>query len=158
MPTTTPSSLLTAATALCNTLSQSPPPQLPTILQHFTATATAHEHGLPQLTPFLGRELPIPDYFTILADNLSFRNMRFKEYIVDEANSKVFVRGTGRFVWTATGEAWDECFVYLLDFFEDAGGVWKVGRYQVWGDSGAAYLARVGELKNVLGEEREGDG
>ncbi|CUS12636.1 unnamed protein product [Tuber aestivum] len=156
MPTPTASPLLTAAMALCNTLSQSPPPALPTILQHFTATATAHEHGLPQLTPFLGRELPIPEYFTILAESLSFRNMRFEEYIVDDASSKVFVRGTGRFIWTATGQAWDECFVYLLDFVEDAGGGWKVGRYQVWGDSGAAYLARVGELKSVLGGGEEG--
>ncbi|KAG0637640.1 hypothetical protein HOY80DRAFT_248394 [Tuber brumale] len=155
MPLSSPSPLQSAANALCDTLSQSPPPPLPAILQHFTSTATAYEHGLPQLTPFLGRELPIPDYFTILADSLSFRNMQFKEYIVDEASGKVFVRGTGRFIWTATGEAWDECFVYLLDFVKDAGGMWKVGRYQVWADSGAAYLARIGRLKKVQGGEEE---
>jgi len=66
--------------------------------------------------------------------------MQFKEYIVDEGNAKVFVRGTGRFVWTTTGEAWHECFVYLLDFVKDGDGDgdgWKVGRYQVWADSGA---------------------
>ncbi|PUU77779.1 hypothetical protein B9Z19DRAFT_1127815 [Tuber borchii] len=157
MPGPSPSPLLTAATALCSTLSQSPPPPLPTILQHFTETATAYEHGLPQLAPFLGRELPIPDYFNILADNLSFRNMQFKEYIVDEENHKVFVRGTGRFIWTTTGDAWDECFVYLLDFVKGGGGDgWKVGRYQVWADSGAAYLARIGKLKKVQSGEGEG--
>jgi len=62
--------------------------------------------------------------------------MGFKEYIVDEGNGKVFVRGTGRFIWTTTGEAWQECFVYLLDFVK-GGDEWKVGRYQVWADSGA---------------------
>ncbi|RPA94913.1 hypothetical protein L873DRAFT_1700046 [Choiromyces venosus 120613-1] len=149
------SSLLTAAKSLCKTLSQSPPPPLSTILQHFTTTSTAHEHGLPQLTPFLGRELPIAEYFTLLADNLSFRNMKFEEFIVDEANAKVFVRGTGRFIWTNTGEAWDECFVYLLDYVKEEEG-WKVGRYQVWADSGAAYLARIGRLKKVLNGDGEG--
>lgn len=102
--------------------------------------------------------------------------MQFKEYIVDEGNDKVFVRGTGRFIWTTTGDAWDECFVYLLDFVEGRDG-WKVGRYQVWADSGAgefsfcferwrmwgswadasviAYLARIGELKKVQSGEGE---
>ena len=66
--------------------------------------------------------------------------MQFKEYIVDEGNNKVFVRGTGRFIWTTTGDAWDECFVYLLDFVKGGDG-WKVGRYQVWADSGAGRLS-----------------
>ena len=63
--------------------------------------------------------------------------MQFKEYIVDEGNDKVFVRGTGRFIWTTTGDAWDECFVYLLDFVKGGGDGWKVRKYQVWADSGA---------------------
>ena len=44
------------------------------------------------------------------------------------------------------GQSWDEEFAYILDFDQSA----KVTDYQVWADSGAAYLARRGELKQVI--------
>ncbi len=55
---------------------------------------------------------------------------------------KVAVRGRARFTWTETGLSWDETFAYLLRFDARA----KLARYEVWADSGAAYLARRGEL------------
>lgn len=54
----------------------------------------------------------------------------------------VSVVGKARFVWKTTGNGWDETFTYRLRFDQDA----KVVVYEVWADSGAAYLASRGEL------------
>lgn len=73
---------------------------------------------------------------------LSYENMRFSNYVVDPQQRKVSVRGEARFVWTSTDQGWDEVFTYVLDFDEEL----KVSVYEVWADSGAAYLASRGEL------------
>ncbi|KAH8155155.1 uncharacterized protein LAJ45_00164 [Morchella importuna] len=143
-------SLKTAATSLCTAFATEQPPS--TLLTHFSTTPPpiAHEHGLPCLAPFVGREFrganEVAKYFGILADQLSFRNMEFDDYVVDTREQKVSVRGRSRFVWTATGEAWNEVFTYTLGFVEEDGEI-KVSKYEVWADTGAAYLARKGKLK-----------
>lgn len=68
--------------------------------------------------------------------------MRFSDYIVDAEVRKVSVRGEAVFTNKKTGQSWDEVFRYVLEFDEDA----KVKTYEIWADSGAAYLASRGEL------------
>ncbi len=70
------------------------------------------------------------------------------EWVIDAENRKVSVRGQARFKWiegAGEGQWWDEQFVYVLDFDDEA----KVTDYQVWADSGAAYLARLGKLNEL---------
>ena len=69
--------------------------------------------------------------------------MHFSNYVVDTRQGKVSVRGESRFTWTTTKQGWDEVFTYALDFDEEL----KVKVYEVWADSGAAYLASRGELE-----------
>ena len=144
--------LLDSATALCNDFASSAP--LDQILSHFSSThlVTAREHGLPFLAPFLGRTFSglrgpnsVETYFNLLKKHLTYENMSFTEWVVDSESRKVSCKGQARFKWLdgeTSGQAWNEYFVYVLDFDQDA----KVTDYQVWADSGAAYLARVGKL------------
>lgn len=60
-------------------------------------------------------------------------------------NHKVFVKGQATFTWIKTAQSWDETFTYSLDFDDEL----KVTDYQVWADSGAAYLARLGKLDDL---------
>lgn len=58
---------------------------------------------------------------------------------------RVSCKGTARFTWIegdGKDQSWNERFLYVLDFDDEA----KVASYQVWADSGAAYLARTGQL------------
>ncbi|KAH9940914.1 uncharacterized protein BXZ73DRAFT_75436 [Epithele typhae] len=114
--------LLKSAHDLCDAFAAGADPD--TLLDHFSTThaISAIEHGLEELAPFLGRD------FT------------------GRTGSSL---GVARFTWTegaGAGQTWDECFAYMLDFDQAA----KVTNYQVWADSGAAYLARRGELKELL--------
>lgn len=52
------------------------------------------------------------------------------------------VKGQAKFTWIETGQSWNETFIYSLDFDDES----MVTNYQVWADSGAAYLARHGKL------------
>ena len=65
---------------------------------------------------------------------LTFENMRFSDYVVDEVERVVGVRGQARFTWKETGKGWDEVFTYRLEFAEE-GGSWRVSRYEVWADT-----------------------
>lgn len=153
----TRSQLLASAQALCNAFATKAP--LPDLLSHFSTThqVSAHEHGLPSLAPFLGRtftNLTGPDsveaYFQLLQQMLTYEHMSFGAWTVDADAQKVCTKGKARFTWIGgegKGQTWDEQFVYMLDF-DDEG---KVTDYQVWADSGAAYLARRGELDTVKG-------
>jgi hypothetical protein len=104
------------------------------------------EHGLSRLAPFLGNafrgSVGVKEYFGIIANLLSYEKMQFSDYIVDGDERVVSVRGQARFTWKSTGNSWDEVFIYRLQL--DAEGKIKV--YEVWADSGAAYLASKGEL------------
>ncbi|KAJ0424230.1 hypothetical protein BJY00DRAFT_309603 [Aspergillus carlsbadensis] len=138
---------------------------LPTLLSAFTTSPPpqAHEHGLQSLAPFLGRTFTgrdgITNYFNILNELLRIESMSFddeKEWVVDGESMAVALRGKARFVAKETGEKWDETFVYRISLAEDeggngGGGGFKVRAYEVWADTGAAYLARKGELNKVHG-------
>lgn len=68
----------------------------------------------------------------------------------------VCLRGTATFTWKETKNSWDETFVYRIKLARDDSSGEKKGQllvaeYRVWADTGAAYLARIGQLG-------EGDG
>lgn len=139
--------LLSSATAFCRAFASSAQPDQ--ILSHFTrhpSKILVHEHGLPQLAPFLGRTFRGADglrqYLAVVAECLSFQDMRFTEYVVDAQARKVSVRGEARFTWKSTGQSWDEVFAYVLAFDDEA----RVESYEIWADSGAAWLASRGHL------------
>ncbi|KAK6521176.1 hypothetical protein TWF506_001403 [Arthrobotrys conoides] len=138
--------LLVAAESLCNDFATKADP--PSMLSHFASTVTAFEHGDPHFAPFIGREFKGPEgmkeYFGFLGKYLAYENMSFGEYFIDEKKSKVSVKGKGRFTWVSTGVSWDEGFTYTLDFITEDSQL-KVSRYQVWADTGALHLARLGQ-------------
>lgn len=121
------------------------------ILPHFSTSTrpVVIEYGNPFLTPFLGREFlgleEIQRYFHILAQSVKYDNMEFVDYIIDVQERKVVVKGRAVFTWIDTEQSWDETFIYVLQFDS----VYKLARYEVWADSGAAYLARIGRLHVV---------
>ncbi|KAJ5692244.1 hypothetical protein N7462_001667 [Penicillium macrosclerotiorum] len=145
--------------ALTNSTSHSP---ISTLLATFTTQPTplVHEHGLPQLAPFLGRSFTGQDgvarYFELLADHLRIESMAFESddlWLVDDASQAIALRGSATFTWKDTGHAWDETFIYRVALAEDVGrgGGLRVCEYRVWADTGAAYLARLGRLDELLG-------
>jgi len=142
-------SLAEAASRFCNAFSAKEPPS--SILKHFSSTHVndiiVYEHGLPQLAPFLGRRFDgldgVRSYFDLIGECLTYSNMHFSNFVVDPRTSQVSVRGEARFTWKSTGQSWDEVFTYVLAFDEDL----KVVKYEIWADSGAAYLARKGLLE-----------
>ncbi|PLN82494.1 hypothetical protein BDW42DRAFT_192906 [Aspergillus taichungensis] len=162
-PPPTRESLIQPVRTLCKAFSTASSPE--TLASAFTHTPPplAHEHGLPALAPFLGRDFTgtegIKRYFALVASELSFEGMVFddeREWVVDGVAMAVALRGRARFVCRATGEGWDETFAYRVGVgFE--GGMWKVTEYRVWADTGAAYLARRGQLGGVIGSGDGGD-
>ncbi|PYH79712.1 hypothetical protein BO82DRAFT_314473, partial [Aspergillus uvarum CBS 121591] len=138
-------------------------PLTPTLLFNFSSDIKIHEHGLPSLAPFLGRDYVGLDaarrYFEEMGARLRYEGMRFEEeadWVVDVARGVVVVRGWARFVARRTGQGWGEGFVYRLRIGGDSCGnegdegdgqvKVKVKEYLVWADTGAAYLALRGEL------------
>lgn len=148
-PTSGRESILSAAKSLCDDFSAAS--STSTILSHFITSSaphssppTAYEHGHPSLAPFLGRPFVgaagVEEYFDLLQQYLTFQNMKFSDYVVDEVAKVVCVRGEARFTWKKTGKGWDEVFTYRLEMAEEerqGGMVWKVGTYEVWADSGS---------------------
>jgi len=138
--------LLQAATSFCNAFAAQS--ELSVVLGHFSDSSGtfAMEHGLPRLAPFLGRRFTgieeIKDYFALISEELSYSDMLFVDYIVDAEERKVSVRGTARFECKSTGQGWNEVFMYALAFDDSL----KVKAYEIWADSGAAYLAKKGKL------------
>ncbi|KAF9008802.1 hypothetical protein BDQ17DRAFT_77510 [Cyathus striatus] len=141
--------LLAAASRFCDAIAQKQ--DMPSIIAHLSSThqITATEYGESCLAPFLGKPFigtsGVQRYFELIGSLLSFESMRFSNFTVDVEMRRVALRGEGRFTWLVTGESWDEKFAYMLDFDDEL----KVTDYQVWADSGAAYLARVGKLNEV---------
>ncbi|RKU48137.1 hypothetical protein DL546_009179 [Coniochaeta pulveracea] len=142
-----------AAQAFCSAFASQKPPE--EIFSHFSKSddVVAYEHGLPQLAPFLGREFRgqdgIKEYFQTISGSLSYENMKFSNFVVDEEEKKVSVRGEAKFTWTSTEQSWDEVFTYVLEFDDSL----KVKKYEVWADSGAAYLASQGILNELVGQK-----
>ncbi|KAJ2920594.1 hypothetical protein H1R20_g16500, partial [Candolleomyces eurysporus] len=148
--TLTRSELLKAAVTFCTSFSQGK--DVESILALFSTThpVAAVEHGDPSLAPFLGRTFEgkegVKRYFEVIGSLLSYKNISFGEYAVDVEERKVAVKGKGTFTWIETGKAWDETFAYVLDFDEDA----KLTRYQIWSDTGSAYLASKGGVEGQV--------
>ncbi|KAG6901550.1 hypothetical protein C0995_010660 [Termitomyces sp. Mi166 len=142
--------LLSSAQHLCDDFANKK--HIDILISHFSTTATAFEHGEPSLAPFLGRSFigidGIRRYFKIIASLLSYENMRFSDFLVDVEARKVATKASARFTWLSTGESWDEVFAYMLSFDDEN----KVTNYEVWADSGAAYLAS----KGILDDTRRG--
>lgn len=146
------------------------------IAAHFTQSNATHifihEHGLPQLAPFLGRDFTgsegVTQYFEIIGSCLEYENMKFDDFLVDEVEGRVSVRGEAKFMWRDSGQGWDEVFRYVLGFAPggdtegeerveaDSDGDGKLVRYEIWADTGAAYLARKGKLDES--GDSKGDG
>ena len=101
------------------------------------------EHGLPELAPFLGRSFRgiqgIKDYFAVVSEYLSYQDddMSFSDYSVDTELKVVSVRGKAKFTWKSTGKSWNEVFIYRIELDDDG----KILIYEVWADSGAAYIS-----------------
>lgn len=155
--------LLASAQALCADFAASAPSDA--LLAHFSTThrISAVEHGEPLLAPFIGRPFAgragpraVPAYFALLSKHLAFHAMSFGAWVVDAHACRVCAKGRATFTWTegpAAHQSWEEEFVYMLDFDDQA----KVTDYQVWADSGAAYLARRGELADKRKEFEEAE-
>ncbi|KAH7909555.1 hypothetical protein BJ138DRAFT_1066864 [Hygrophoropsis aurantiaca] len=148
MPTTR-TKLLNATKALCADFAAQK--DVDVLLSHFSTThqLTALEHGLSSLAPFLGRRFVghdgIKEYFETISKHLTYTDMSFSEWVIDAEARKVSVKGEAKSTWLSTQESWEETFVYVLDFDEEE----KVTDYQVWADTGAAYLARKGKLSQL---------
>lgn len=126
-----------------------------TLLAHFSNTRPCEvvEHGLSRFAPFLGSPFRgdegVRCYFSTVAALITYEDMHFSEYIIDAEVGKVSVKGTATFMWITTRESWDETFTYVLDFDDED----KITRYQIWGDTGALYLASQGRLREVSGSD-----
>jgi len=146
--------LLTSAQDFCKAFAEKK--DIDTILSHFTIThnPSATEHGEACLAPFLGKTYvgldAIKIYFETISSLLSYEDMDFSEFTVDAEVNRVACRGKAKFVWKSTGESWDETFAYMLDFDDEA----KITDYQVWADTGAAYLASKGDLEKTRKEKQ----
>ncbi|KAJ5613606.1 hypothetical protein N7528_007260 [Penicillium herquei] len=154
------STLVDSVNALLSAFTSSNPP-IPSIVSAFTTVPTPfiHEHGLPQLAPFLGHTFSgvegISEYFETLSQTLNIHSMVFEpdpEWLVDLTNLCVTLRGTARFEWKDTKNSWSETFIYRIALATDTSddqekrGRILISEYQVWADTGAAYLARMGQL------------
>lgn len=136
MPVTR-SSLLAAAQSLCSSFASAASTSF--LMSHFSSEATATEHGLPVLAPFIAHHPTfdaVSNYFDLLAKTLLIEDMKFSEWIVDTEELKVSVKGEALFVYRSTGKCWRETFAYTLDYAEEKQGL-KVKQYQVWADTGA---------------------
>lgn len=144
--TPTRANLLEAAQRFCDAFSQKKDANIILSLFSTTHEISAIEYGNPTLAPFLGKEFigkaNVELYFKLIGSYLSYENVIFSEYVVDPEAIKVSVKGRGKFTWLSTNQSWNETFTYTLDFDNEL----KVVQYQVWADSGAAYLARMGRL------------
>lgn len=133
------------------------------ILSYFSESpeVEAIEHGQPFLAPFLHRHFRGPEgirqYFGLIASLLSYDDMRFEDFCIDPVAMVVSVRGYAHFTWLSTGNAWDECFTYRLELERTShkgqasagASEFKIHKYEIWADSGAAYLAGKGQLKSL---------
>ncbi|KAJ5816279.1 hypothetical protein N7447_008512 [Penicillium robsamsonii] len=167
---TTRPDLLKPIHALLEALTNPDPTNPNKLLSTFTTSPNplAHEHGLPQLAPFLGRPFTGQDgvatYFELITSLLFIKNMVFEpdeNWVVDKSCMAVSLRGTATFGWKETRQAWDETFVYRIKLAVDGGpgeGRLAVCEYHVWADTGAAYLARLGKLGDLMNSKGGGEG
>eukprot|EP00435_Cladocopium_sp_Y103_P050973 s1426_g15.t1 len=115
--------LLQRAQELCEAFAQRK--SLEEVLSHFSEDVLLFEHGLCDLAPFLGRAR---DYFELIGELLEFEDMSFSE------------------AWARYGKSWQDVFVYRLRFDREG----KISAYEVWADSGAAYVSSMARKRLVL--------
>ena len=100
-----------------------------------------HDDAVPQLAPFLGRDFAgvhdVREHFATILSSTAYGRMTFSNYIADTSTRQVSVRGEAVFTSKIPGESWNEIFTYVLDF-DDEG---RVKRYQIWADTGPAFIA-----------------
>ena len=149
MATTTPKDelpsrddLLRSTLDLCQRFADAKHSDIREILSCFSSSRPDDEirlidHGLPKRTPYLGRSFVgregIQNYFeTIVATHLSYENMVFSDCIIDVDTRVTSLRGKA-----FEGKAWEEVFLFRIQLDEEG----KIVVYEVWADSGAAYLA-----------------
>ncbi|KAL4800604.1 hypothetical protein BDV19DRAFT_74077 [Aspergillus venezuelensis] len=159
MPAHTRTTLISATKSLLDAFSSGA--DTPTLLSTFTTSPvpTIHEHGLKELAPFLGRPFTgqeqLKTYFGLLSEHLGIEDASFdreEQWAVDSESMVVALRGKARFKSIKTGQAWDEVFAYRVEIAEEEGSrELKVRKYEVWADTGAAYLALKGELRGLTG-------
>jgi len=159
------SSLLRSRThAFCQAFLESKPPS--EILDtHFTSSPKITEHGPSWATsrlPFLGRSFhrrkgsghssietsstTCDDYFSLLASTLSFHPDKHtfpssSDFVVDASaggNGLVSVVAHAKFASVATGESWEEDFIYRLSGFDEEG---RIGHWEIWADPLSAWEA-----------------
>ncbi|KAL4884819.1 hypothetical protein BJY04DRAFT_170861 [Aspergillus karnatakaensis] len=137
---------------------------LNTLLSTFTVSpaAIAHEHGHPKLATFLGRTFRghkgVGEYFTLVERQMRIKEMEFNrecDWVVDAEKKTVCLRGRGVWENKLTSEQWVEIFAYRVELAEEEWegckdkGELKVKSYEVWADTGAAFLAEKGKLRNM---------
>jgi hypothetical protein len=116
--TLTRNDLISAARSLCEDFASQK--DTSTLLGHFSAAShvTAYEHEEPLLL-FLGRFFigheGVKRYFETLQEHITYADMSFSNYFADVESHQVCAMGKACFTWTATGQSWDEVFVYVLD-------------------------------------------
>ncbi|KAK3938377.1 hypothetical protein QBC46DRAFT_167723 [Diplogelasinospora grovesii] len=139
------------------------------IAKHFSAKFLPYrndisvlEHGVPQIAPFVGRKFQgksgVRKYFETVSQYLTYDNVSFldSDFMVDPQTYKVAVRGKGRFTWKSTGQSWIESIHYQLSFAElEIGCLMRLVSYEVWADTGAAYLASKGLLDVSEGSDSD---
>jgi hypothetical protein len=92
----------------------------------------------------------VRDYFKLPQEHLSYQNMSFPdtEVFADVQAMKVGVKGKAEFTWLSTGQSWNGTFSYIISFDSEC----KITSYEVWADSGAAYLTSTGKLDRARKE------
>ncbi|KAI5812487.1 hypothetical protein BZA77DRAFT_324036 [Pyronema omphalodes] len=119
---------------------------------NFTSSPSVYEHGNDRLAPYMGRAFTgkeeVRRYFDNIDELLEFNEVEFadQDYVVDAEALKVAVRGRAKITWKGTGQAWDESFMYLLCFAAEDDTI-RCNRWEVWADTGSAYLAANGKLE-----------
>ena len=102
---------------------------------------SVHEDAVPQFAPFLGRNFvgihDVREHFATILSSASYGRMIFKDHIADIRSRQVSVRGQAVFTSEISGQSWNEIFIYVLDFDNED----RVKRYQIWADTGAAFIA-----------------
>ncbi|KAL4873539.1 hypothetical protein BDV12DRAFT_80300 [Aspergillus spectabilis] len=154
--------LINATSALTTAFASRAP--LGTLVSQFTVlpAAQAREHGHPKLGTFMGHTFighkGVGEYFNLVEKQMRLREIIFddeSDWVVDTEKSVVCLRGKARWQDKLSEEEWDEIFAYRVALAEEESeqskekGELKVRFYEVWADTGAAFLANGGSLRHL---------
>ncbi|MCJ1473519.1 hypothetical protein MMC13_002170 [Lambiella insularis] len=152
--------------AFCQAFLESKPPR-ETLDTYFTPNPKITEHGptwASRRLPFLGRTFhgrrssstssrddsssTCDDYFSLLASTLSFHPDKHtfppsSDFIVDATaggTGAVSVVAHAKFASVASGQSWEENFIYRISEFDEDG---RIGHWEIWADPLSAWEAVV---------------